>query len=135
MRLALIQAEFDVEKKLSAEKPGVQSGIWIEQMTTLGTGGSGPNTQANMTPGAMNNSTPGTIQSGNTILLVCRAVSLQNVDASANSDMAYAVENELQASKYFDPKTTALAGNISPDDPDGTFTFGINVTLSTPPQF
>jgi len=132
LRSVLIQAEHDVEEKLSKEKPGVQAGIWVEQMTTLGTGANGQNQQM---PGSQNNSTPGTIQSGNTILLVCRAVSLQNVDASANSDMAYAVENELQASKYFDPKTTALAGNISSDDPNGTFTFGVNVTLLNPPSF
>jgi type IV pilus assembly protein PilM len=136
LRTVLIQAENDVQAKLSKEKPGVQAGIWIEQMTTLGTGAIAQNQPQNGAAASMGNSTPGTIQSGNTILLVCRAVSLaQNVDAAANSDMAYAVENELQASKYFDPKTTALAGNISPDDPNGTFTFGVNVTLLNPPQF
>lgn len=135
LRSVLIQAEHDVEAKLSKEKPGVQSGIWIEQMTTLGTGANGQNQQPNAAGGSPDNSTPGTIQSGNSILLVCRAVSLQNVDASADSDMAYAVENELQASKYFDPKTTALAGNISSPDPNGTFTFGVNVTLLNPQQY
>src|SRR5215469_13148255 len=37
MRAALIRAENGVEKKLSATKPDVQAGIWIEQMTTMGT--------------------------------------------------------------------------------------------------
>src|SRR5215469_10304655 len=36
-RAALIRAENGVEKKLSATKPDVQAGIWIEQMTTMGT--------------------------------------------------------------------------------------------------
>jgi type IV pilus assembly protein PilM len=133
MRAGLIRAEGDVEKKLSVQKPGVHAGIWIEQMTTMGAGAAA---QANQQNSQMSGTTsPMTAQAGNTILLVCRAVSLQSVDASANSEMAYAVESELQASKYFDPKATALAGNISPDDPDGTFTFGVTVTLLTPPQF
>jgi type IV pilus assembly protein PilM len=136
MRAALIRAETDVEKKLSVQKPNVQAGIWIEQMTTMGTMGTAANNNpqppnVNAAPGG----TVGTTQSGASILLVCRAVSLQSVDASANSDIAFAVENELQACKCFDPKTTTLAGNISPDDANGTFTFGVNVTLSPPPQF
>ncbi len=129
MRGALIRAENDVQKKLSAVRPGVQAGIWIEQMTTMGAAQPGASGQPANAVGV------GTTQAGNTILLVCRAVSLQNVDASANSDIAYAVESELQTCKNFDPKATALAGNISPDDPNGTFTFGVNVTLSPPPQF
>lgn len=135
-RAALIRAETDVEKKLSAEKPNVQAGIWIEQMTSLagGAGASGVQ-QPNGTPGAPESGAPGSTQTSSSILLVCRAVSLQSIDASANSEMAYAVENELKNCKYFDSKTTALAGNISADNPDGTFTFGVNVTLQTPPQF
>ena len=133
-RAALIRAQYDVQKKV--DKPGVQVGVWIEQMTSLGTGTTTPN-QPPPTPmmGAAGGSAPGSIQSGTTVLLVCRAVSLNSVDASANSAIAYAVESELQASKYFDPKTTALAGQFSADDPDGTFTFGVNVTLLNPPQF
>jgi type IV pilus assembly protein PilM len=131
-RLALIRAEDDVQKKLSAEKPGVQAGIWIQQMTTMG-GATLVEQQPQGGPGAQGSF--GTTQTTNTITLLCRAVSMQNVDPSANSDIAYAVQNELQACKSFDNKATALQGNISPDEPDGTFTFGINVTLASPPQF
>jgi hypothetical protein len=132
VRASFIRAENDVQKKLSVEKPGVQVGIWIEQMTTMGVGA---NNNA-PSPGS-SQAAPGvgSGQAGATMLLVCRAVSLQNVDASANSAIAYAIQNELQTCKYFDAKTTTLAGNISSDDPNGTFTFGVNVTLSPPPQF
>lgn len=134
MRRALIRAEDDVQKKLAAEKPNVKAGIWIEQMTTIaGAGLPGNMNQPEM--GQNQSQTLGSTQPTNSILLVCRAVSLQSVDASANSDMAYAVQNEFQACKYFDPKATVLAGNISPDDPNGTFTFGLNVTLANPPKF
>jgi type IV pilus assembly protein PilM len=131
-REALIRAENDVQKKLSAQKPDVQAGIWIQQMTTMG-GASLPGVTGGGGGGA--NGAFGTTQTTNTISLIYRAVSLQNLDPSANSDIAYAVQNELQACKSFDPKGTALQGNISPDDPDGTFTFGVNVTLANPPQF
>jgi cell division ATPase FtsA len=134
-RAAFIHAEGDVEKKLSTEKPDVQTGIWIEQMTTMGaTATAANNPQPNMNGSAASVGV-GSTQAGATMLLVCRAVSLNNVDASANSEIAYAVQNELQSCKCFDPKATTLAGNISPDDPNGTFTFGITVTLSPPPQF
>jgi type IV pilus assembly protein PilM len=125
-RAALIRSEVDVQKKLSAEKPGVQAGIWIEQMTTMAGVGL-PSQNGGQAP------SPGT-QPANTISLTCRAVSLQNVDASADSGMAYAVQNELQGCKYFDPKLTTLMGNISSADADGTFTFGVTATLLNPPQ-
>ncbi|MGH7942570.1 MAG: type IV pilus assembly protein PilM [Limisphaerales bacterium] len=135
-RAALIRAENDVQKRLSKEKPDVQAGIWIEQMTSMGVAQNNPNQPG---PGFNNQQGPAvgvtSTQAGVTVLLVCRAVSLQNVDASANGDIAYAVQNEMQACKCFDPKGTTLAGNISSDDPNGTFTFGVTVTLSHPPQF
>ena len=37
LRHALILAENDVQEKLKEERPGVQAGIWIEQMTTMST--------------------------------------------------------------------------------------------------
>jgi type IV pilus assembly protein PilM len=132
-RSALIRAENDVEKKLSAQKPDVQAGVWIQQMTTMG-GASIPGAYM-QGGGAGGPGAYGTTQTTNTITLLCRAVSLANLDPSANSDTAYAVENELKAAKAFDPKTTALQGTVSPDEADGTFTFGVNVTLANPPQF
>jgi len=134
MRAALIRAENDVQKKLSTEKPDVQAGIWIEQMTTMGAGN-----EAQQQPQPPNGTSGAggvtSTQAGTTMLLVCRAVSLNSVDASANSDIAYAVQNEIKACSCFDPKTTTLSGNISPDDANKTFTFGVNVTLLPPPQF
>lgn len=131
-RAALIRAENDAQKKFSAQRPDVQAGIWIEKMTTMGGttvspmgGMGGPTQQATM----------GTTQTTNTIPLICRSVSLANVDPGANSEIAFDVQTELQACKYFDPKGTTLQGQITPDDADGTFTFGINLTLASPPQF
>ncbi|HEY5297739.1 MAG TPA: type IV pilus assembly protein PilM [Verrucomicrobiae bacterium] len=129
VRAALIRSEDEVKKKLSAEKPGVEAGIWIEQFTTMGN-------LANAAPGGMpmanNSPDSSTTNPGQTISVICRAVNLTSVDPSANSEIAYAVESELKAVPLFDPKATQLTGNITPDDSNGTFTFGVTLTLQNP---
>jgi hypothetical protein len=139
LRRVLICSENDIKKKLSAQIPGTEAGVWIEQMTTLANlqnpGGASPNSppspppprtpQAGTLPGASPNQ-------NSTITLICRAVNLSKVDPSANSEIAYAVENELKTSPFFDPKATQLTGQITPDEANGTFTFGIIVALQNP---
>ena len=52
-------------------------------------------------------------------------------DPAANNQIAYAVENEFkQDTALFDPKTTGLSGNLTPDEPTRTFTFSMTVTLA-----
>jgi Tfp pilus assembly protein PilN len=159
LRRVLVRAENDVQKKMSAQRSGVQAGVWIEQLTTMKSMGSANNALGGPPslggqpslggppsmggpPSRYNNGMPGntanpaqtqTNQTG-TITLICRAVSLSKVDPAANSDIAYTLENELQASPYFDPKATQLTGEINPEDASGTFTFGISVVLKTPPN-
>jgi type IV pilus assembly protein PilM len=136
LRGALIRSEDDIKKKLSVQKPGVEAGVWIEQLSSdpsLGTLSAGNRSPGN--PGGSAMDANGSVQTapGSVITLVCRAVNLTSVDPSANSEIAYAVENALKGStNYFDPKTTQLTGQITPDDANGTFTFGITVTLLNP---
>jgi type IV pilus assembly protein PilM len=152
LRGALISSEDEVKKKLSAQKPGVEAGIWIEQMLTLsgvgqvstavrsaanpyaqpggnyvtrGTPQPAPDATAAATPAA-------TPDPSATLTLTCRAVDLTSVDSAANGEIAYAVENQLKACPIFDPKTTQLAGQTSAADPNGTFTFGVTVVLLNP---
>ncbi|MGH7990559.1 MAG: pilus assembly protein PilM, partial [Limisphaerales bacterium] len=142
LRRTLILAENDVQKKLSAERPGVQAGIWIEQMTTMPTANNnapaynygGPRNYG-QPPMANPNYPPDTSSQTNQIgavTLVCRAVSLSSVDPSANTTIAYALEDKLRSISYFDPKATQLSGQITPDDASGTFTFGVTVVLKNP---
>ena len=156
LRGALIRSEDDIKKKLSAQKPGVEAGIWIEQLSTeasLGTasagfsyappvgapggyrgGGRMPGMPGGMPAAAPAADANGTAQpaDGSVVSLVCRAVDLTSVDPSANSEIAYAVENQLKSStNYFKPEGTALTGQITPDA-NGTFTFGVTVTLLNP---
>jgi len=140
LRRVLIRAENAVQAKLSKDRPGVQAGIWIEQMTT--TEADAANNLPRNVPGGGEVQPAGVAgvaqtqpnQPG-TITLVCRAVSLAKVDPAANSDIAYTLENELQASPYFDPKATQLTGQINPEDASGTFTFGITAVLKNPLNF
>jgi hypothetical protein len=155
LRRVLIRAENDTQKELSAQKPGVQAGIWIEQMSTMplaaqrgntasAARGGDPRYGGYPTPVGLNTpntpppetapSNPETTSSNpeGTINLICRAVSLSNVDPSANTGIAYALQRELQVSPYFDPKATQLSGEISVDEASGTFTFGISVALKKP---
>lgn len=77
----------------------------------------------------------GAVTPTNYITLVCRAVNLTSVDPSANSEIAYAVENQIKSSPLVDPKTTQLSGQITPDDSNGTFTFTVNVVPAKPLKF
>ncbi|MDD5139323.1 MAG: type IV pilus assembly protein PilM [Verrucomicrobiales bacterium] len=152
LRGVLIRSEDDVKKKLSAQKSNVEVGIWIEQMTTLpdlqsASGGmmanpmpvynnpefAGRYNQGRPAPEAPNpDAAAAGVNQGTPINLICRAVDLTSIDPSANSEIAYAVETQLKACPIFDPKTTQLTGQITPDNASGTFTFGITVMLQNP---
>jgi type IV pilus assembly protein PilM len=147
MRRVLIRAEDDVKKKLSAQKSGVETGIWVEQLVMGGGGGAaagpggmplpsgggesdgGPSAPR---PAPAGNPAAAPVAGASTITLICRAVNLSNVDSAANTDIAYAVLKAFQEDPLFDPKTTQLRGDITPDDVSGTFTFGITVGLQNP---
>jgi len=62
-------------------------------------------------------------------------VDLSSIYPSANSQVAYAVENQLKACPIFDSKTTQLTGQITLDNANGTFTFGLTVTLTNSLKF
>jgi type IV pilus assembly protein PilM len=128
LKAALIRSENDIRGKLSKQKPNVEDNIWIEQMTTFGS----PQTPADATPVPAAAGAPPSGGETNTITLVCRAVDLTSVDASANPETAFAVQNEMRASPLFDPKATQLSDQITPDNASDTFTFGMTVTLQNP---
>ena len=140
LRDVLIRSEDDIKKKLSEKKSNVEAGIWIEQMMTLPdlqTAGASmmstlqqPGRYGEGAPPPTEAANAGAAAQGTPINLICRAVDLSTIDPSANSEVAYAVETQLKACPIFDPKTTQLTGQITPDSASGTFTFGITVTLT-----
>ncbi|HEY3760162.1 MAG TPA: type IV pilus assembly protein PilM [Verrucomicrobiae bacterium] len=127
MRDALIRSEIDIQKKYAVERPGIQSGVWVEEMLPAGsvvaTPGQGDNTAA----------APATTAT-NALTLVCRAVDLQQMDPNANNvELVYAVAKELKATPTFDPNSVQPSAQISPVDPaSGTFTFIISVAPANP---
>jgi type IV pilus assembly protein PilM len=68
------------------------------------------------------------------VTITCRAVDVTSAGgvASANTDIAYAVERVLKESPLFDKDETRLSGTINPTDANGTFTFGVDVKLKRP---
>jgi type IV pilus assembly protein PilM len=128
LRRALIRSEDAIKKKYGAQKPGMEAGIWIEQMTI------GAAVPANSNPGGTAGAqvaAGGTPDPSSTITLVCRAVDLSGVDTAADNEIIYAVESELKAAPVFDPKTVQ-SNNKTPVDSNGTFTFSVTVSPQNP---
>jgi type IV pilus assembly protein PilM len=149
LRMALMRSEDDLRKKFSGQKPGVEMGVWIEQIIPASGGDVASAQQAMPTvrgtypgqpPPPDQSAQPGQPAANtNSLLLICRAVSLKLlVDQSANNkDIAYAVRDQIANSPMVDPdaKATQLVGEISPDDANGTFTFTVNVAPLNPLKF
>jgi hypothetical protein len=72
----------------------------------------------------------------NIVTLVCRAVDLSKTGVSlGNNEVAFAVQNEINASALVNTNATQLVGQIVQDDATGTFTFTINVVPLNPLNF
>lgn len=72
-----------------------------------------------------------------TVTLVCRGVSLTQVlasgsAASANTEIAFALESALKESPLFEAKDTQLTQKVIEDEATGTFTFGLSLKLKRP---
>ncbi len=154
LRHSLIHVEDATKQRL-----GTDAGVWIEQFIPVvgtsaappspnpGGGGEGSGTPPppagppeGSLPGAegappaaappQQPASPGQIA---TVTLICRAVSLSHVSPSANTDIAFALQKELQANPLFDSKETQLTGQINTDDAtSGTFVFGVTLALKHP---
>jgi type IV pilus assembly protein PilM len=68
------------------------------------------------------------------ITITFRAVSLASIKPEANKDILYSVLNEIKNIPLVDPDPDAThdTGQINPEEPPGTFTFGIVVGLKRP---
>ena len=69
------------------------------------------------------------------VSLLCRGVNLTASEPSANTRVAFALQEALQASPLFDKEETQLSGEINQDEATGTFTFGMNLKLKRPLKF
>jgi hypothetical protein len=90
--------------------------------------GGGRSLQAPASPAAPTPAQGNVISS---ISLLCRGVSRLDLSPSANSDLAYAVLQNVTNSAYFTDKS-ALGQNISVDPGSNTFSFYLTVQLKEP---
>jgi hypothetical protein len=69
-----------------------------------------------------------------TVTLVCRGVDITSASPSANTDIEFALQDELLKSPLFDPNptNTGLAGDHALDPNSGTFVFGVKLKLKRP---
>lgn len=70
-----------------------------------------------------------------TLNLVFRAVTLRKIVPSTSlpdTDIVFAVDNELKNHPLFDAEHTKLDGQILTDEASGTFTFGVTLALKRP---
>jgi hypothetical protein len=135
LRRVMIEAEKKTKDKFSTE-----TGVWVENFAVAGA----PVAQAAAPVQAADDegrpaATPAPAQSAPdaggdiaSFTITCRAVRLGTLSESVKTDTAFAVLNELKASPLFVAEETQFIGNISPDEPPGTFTFGIVVKLKQP---
>jgi hypothetical protein len=91
-----------------------------------------PNTEQNPGGAPAGAAAPGAPGEISSCKVTFRAVSLTSISPSANTDIAFAVLNELKASPMFDADKTIFSGGLSQDEPPGTFTFPITVKLKQP---
>ncbi|HZF01507.1 MAG TPA: type IV pilus assembly protein PilM [Methylomirabilota bacterium] len=130
LRQAFIRSEEEIKKKYTPQKPGIEAGVWVEQMIT-GVAAQ-PNPGANPNPAPADNGGAPPAEQTNAVMLVCRAVDLSGADSGADQEIVYSIERQLKATPIFDPKLVQTSQTISPVDANGTFTFTVTVTPQNP---
>ena len=126
-----------------------ETGVWIEKLVALtpsgpvlGGTGFNPEIARQLASGASPGGKrprgapePGAAKAPGTnevtgLTLTCRSVNMNSVRASANGEVAYALEALIKgATNYFDAAGTSFSGAVAPDANDLTFSFEITVKL------
>jgi hypothetical protein len=154
IRVVLIRVEQGTKAKL-----GTDAGVWIEQFAappvTVTEGLPGMQPIGQPPPGELERGRPAPVEqppqpaqppqpggapagtnAAPDVAIVFRAVSLNSMSASANTDLAFAVLNELKTCPMIEGDQTTFPenSNVSEPEPPGTFTFRINVKLKRLPK-
>jgi hypothetical protein len=78
-------------------------------------------------------STPASTNEIATINVKCRGLNVKRFSPTANVELVYAVEKQLQANPIFDAKETKLSGEIENVDENAvSFSFGVTLKLKHP---
>ena len=126
----------------SAQGPGFEQGIWIEEFKPLVPGGgmAGPVKDAKKDgarvglPTKAGSSPSAAVNAGkiDKVYMKIRAVNLNKSSPSANSAFAYKLEAELKTNAVFNAKGTTLGQLDDADEKPLTFTFGMTLQLAKP---
>jgi len=102
----------------------------------VGPPGAAPPTEggeSTTTPTTPAKTTPTSTNEIAVITIKCRGLNLTKFSPTANNDLAYAVQKELQESPLFDKKETKLSGDIeSVDETAVTLSFGVTLRFKHP---
>jgi type IV pilus assembly protein PilM len=99
--------------------------------TTEGDGGDGSG-DGSGAPAPAKKKKSGSTNEISEISLVLRAVNLSNLSPTNNLHITASVEQELKASPLFDPETTRLGKQPTPEEGAPTFTFELTLGLKNP---
>jgi hypothetical protein len=100
----------------------------------------GPQTEGGETPvlpgTAPAKTTPASTNELSEVTMKCRAVNLKRHSPTANADLAFAVERQLQDGPLFDKKDTKLSGPIeNVGENDLMFNFEVTIKFKNPIKF
>jgi type IV pilus assembly protein PilM len=112
-----------------AERRAMMSHFLKQASSTPMPGGGGPPSAPEL---GASSAAKGPNSANDTITIIFRAISLNSVKADANKELLYSVLNEIKGSPLFDQEGTTDMGSIGPEEPPGTFTFGIHAKLKRP---
>lgn len=94
--------------------------------------GGGDSTESTSASSSSASKKKGSTNEVSEINLVLRAVNLSALSPTNNLHIAASVEQELRASPLFDPSTTRLGKQSTPDEGASTFTFELTLGLKEP---
>jgi len=67
-----------------------------------------------------------------TVTVICRAVDVTVGSMKSSTEIPFALKAELNASPMFDPATTVLSDQVTPDQTTSTFSFGVTLGFKQP---
>ena len=123
---AVPTAEAEEERPM----PFYYNRLMMERYGLIPRGAPPPSEGEQATTTAAKTATPASTNEISVVTVKCRGLNLKRYSPTANDDLAYAVEHQLQRStNYFDAKETKLSGPIEQVDETNSVTFSFGVTL------
>ncbi len=130
--LAQVREVFQAVEAKTKEALKAETGLWIETLTPVTCDATNAPTAGQLSrlragPRAAGAGPPKEIC---TVTLKCKGKSLRDVSPTANGETAYAVQEALKQSPYFDPAGVGFSGTVAEEEL--TFVFELTAKLKRP---